>query len=278
MPALSGSLIHAIITAGVRARASEQTLRRRAFHDETCAQQIAPLRLLHRTKWSDMLVLFDIDGTLLRRMPPTHRQALCDAALEVFGARIGPAEMGLTAGMTDTAIARRMLLGAGVPASAVDDGLARFHAMAGDAYLRRAPDDLTAYRTPHALETLNWLTERGAALGLVTGNIERIAWVKLAAARMDSYFACGAFGDEAEAREALPPLALARARRVFGREFAPEETYIVGDTPADIGCGAAHGLKTIAVATGPTHALDDLRACAPTHLLDDLSGLCALWP
>jgi phosphoglycolate phosphatase-like HAD superfamily hydrolase len=224
-------------------------------------------------KWTDMLFLFDIDGTLLRRMPPAHRQALCDAALEVFGVRIAPGEMGLTAGMTDTAIARRMLLGADVPEQEIAAGLARFHTVAAEAYRRHVPDDLSGYHTPHALETLDWLRERGMALGLVTGNIERIAWVKLAAARMNAYFVCGAFGDEAEAREALPPLALARARQMFGRDFTPGEVYIVGDTPADINSGAAHGLRTIAVATGPAHALDDLRGCAPDHLFADLSGV-----
>jgi len=233
----------------------------------------AHVRDFSHMKRVDMLFLFDIDGTLLRRMPPAHRQALCDAALEVFGARIAPGEMGLTAGMTDTAIARRMLLAAGIPEREIAAKLERFHMAAAEAYQRHVPDDLTRYYTPYALETLDLLRDRGMSLGLVTGNIERIAWVKLAAARMDAYFACGAFGDEAEAREALPPLALTRARQTFGRDFGPEETYIVGDTPADISCGVAHGLRTIAVATGPAHALDDLRDCAPDHLFADLSGV-----
>ncbi len=228
------------------------------------------------TKRVAMLFLFDIDGTLLRRMPPAHRQALCDAALEVFGARIAPGEMGFTAGMTDTAIARRMLLGVGIAGDEIAAGLERFFAVSAEAYQRHVQDDLTPYYTPHALETLDWLRERGASLGLVTGNVERIAWIKLAAARMDAYFACGAFGDEAEAREELPPLALVRARELFERDFAPAETYIVGDTPADVGCGAAHGLRTIAVATGPAHALDDLRSCGPDYLFADLSGVCTL--
>src|SRR5262245_29970553 len=109
--------------------------------------RIIPLRVGARPRacfrhrnWDAMLLLFDIDGTLLRRMPPAHRQALCDAALEVFGARIAPGEMGLTAGMTDTAIARRMLLGAGVPEHEIVAGLARFHAVAAEAYRRLVPD------------------------------------------------------------------------------------------------------------------------------------------
>src|SRR6185437_12193401 len=163
-----------------------------------------------------MLFLFDIDGTLLRRMPPAHRQALCDAASEVYGVRLETADLGQTAGLTDTAIARRMLRHAGVPDAAIEAGLADFFAVASTAYERHVPADLSPYHTPHAQEALAWLSVRGTHLGLVTGNIERVAWVKLAAAGLAGYFECGAFGDEAEAREELPPRAVARASHIFG--------------------------------------------------------------
>lgn len=223
-----------------------------------------------------MLFLFDIDGTLLRHMPPAHRQAISDAARAVFGVALETDGLGQTAGMTDTAIARRVLLAAGVPEATITHGLPAFYAAAADAYTRHVPDDLRPYLTPHARESLEWLGEVGASLGLVTGNIQRIAWTKLRAAGLDIYFGCGAFGDEAEAREDLPPLAVARARDSFGRDFAPAITYVVGDTPADIACGAAWGLRTIAVATGPIHDLDTLRACAPDHAFADLRELVAL--
>lgn len=223
-----------------------------------------------------MLFLFDIDGTLLRNMPPAHRQAVCDAVREVFGIAMEADGLGQTAGMTDTAIVRRVLLNSGVPESSITSGLPAFYAAAADAYARHVPSDLRPYLTPHARESLDWLGEVGAALGLVTGNIQRIAWTKLHAAGLDTYFGCGAFGDEAEARADLPPLAVARARDAFGREFAPKITYVVGDTPADIACGAASGLRTIAVATGPIHDLDALRACAPDYACADLRELVAL--
>jgi phosphoglycolate phosphatase-like HAD superfamily hydrolase len=86
-------------------------------------------------------------------------------------------------------------------------------------------------------------------------------------------FECGAFGDEAEARDDLPPLALMRARDRHARAFVPEETYVIGDTPADIACGAASGLRTIGVATGPEHDLEALRACGPDYVISDLSEL-----
>ena len=223
-----------------------------------------------------MLLLFDIDGTLLRRMPPAHREAVSDAARTVYGIELAPADMGRTAGMTDTAILRRELRAREVPDDAIEAGLTRFYAAAADAYAHRVPSDLRPYHTPHARETLDWLAERGEALGLVTGNIERIAWIKLEAAGLAHYFRCGAFGDEAEAREELPPLALARARHCFERSFAPGETYVIGDTPADIACGAHSGLRTVGVATGPEHSLEHLRACSPDYLFKDLRGLRGL--
>jgi phosphoglycolate phosphatase-like HAD superfamily hydrolase len=223
-----------------------------------------------------MLFLFDIDGTLLRRMPPAHRQAICDAALAVYDVEMVAADMGSTAGMTDTAIARRALLRRGLAPDVIDAGLPDFFAAATEAYSRHVPTDLRAYHTPHAEETLVWLAARGASLGLVTGNIERIAWIKLEAAGLASHFHCGGFGDEAEAREMLPPLALSRARAVFGRDFAPSEVYIIGDTPADIACGAHTGLRTVGVATGPEHSFEHLRACSPDYLFEDLRGLYSL--
>ena len=219
-----------------------------------------------------MLFLFDIDGTLLRNTP-AHRMALCDAAEQIFGVAVEPTHLGKTAGITDTAIARRMLLQAGVTLDALSPGLPAFFAAAADAYDRHVPDDLRPYLTPHAIASLEWLVGNEAILGLVTGNIERIAWRKLAAARLDSYFAFGAFGDEAELRDELPPQAIERAERITSRHFALDEVFVVGDSPADIACGAASHIRTIAVATGPEHSLDDLYACQPDYIFPDLSGL-----
>lgn len=256
------------------------------------------------------LVLFDIDGTLLHGMPPVHRNALCAAAGEVFGVTLTASDLGLTGGMTDTAILRRALLGAGLPADEIARGLPTCLAAAASAYEWLVPTDLRHYHTPHAAATLAWLRERGIILGLVTGNVARIAAVKLAAAGLANYFPtmptpqhpttqganhaathplmysadsgvttnrllCGGYGDEADAREALPPLALARAQLAAGRTFASHRVYVVGDTPADIACGAAHGLRTVAVATGLT-SLADLRACRPDYTLEDLRGLPGL--
>lgn len=223
-----------------------------------------------------MLFLFDIDGTLLYRMPPAHRLAICDAAQKIYGVKLEPSDLGKTAGMTDSAIAWRLLTGAGVAADHVLSGMPAFYEAAADAYERHVPETLRPFLTPSAAESLVWLREQKMILGLVTGNIQRIAWRKLAAAGLDDYFSFGAFGDEAEAREELPPRAIGRAEQLFGRRFSEEEVYIVGDTPADIACGAASRLRTIAVATGPEHTLADLQACDPDYAFPDLSSLLTL--
>ena len=223
-----------------------------------------------------MLFLFDIDGTLLYGMPPAHRMALCDAAEQIYGVKPLPRHLGKTAGLTDSVIARRMLLDAGVPREKIEPGLQAFYAAAADAYERDVPSDLRPYYTPHVVETLEWLGAQRAALALVTGNIERIAWRKLAAAGLDAYFAFGAFGDEAESRNELPPKAVRRAEQRFERAFSRDNVYVIGDTPADIACGANSQLRTIAVATGPEHSLAELLHCHPDFAVQDLSQLSSL--
>jgi phosphoglycolate phosphatase len=225
----------------------------------------------------ETLLLFDIDGTLLGGMPPTHRQAICEAACQVFDFPLSIDQITLTAGRTDISIVYRVLEQAGLPRSQITPALPRFFTVMETAYERLHLSDLRPYLLPGVAETLAWLEQRGAALGLVTGNLTGIAWSKLSAAGIRGYFQCGAFGEEAEARDALPALAAARARACFGRAFRPEATFVIGDTPFDIACGAACGFRTIAVATGPAHSFDDLDGHRPDFLLRDLSELPRLF-
>lgn len=231
------------------------------------------------------LFLFDIDGTLLRGAPPVHRDALCAAARAVYCVTLSPPDLGKTAGMTDGAIARRALRAAGLPDGAITRRMPAYFAAAAEFYEQRVAGDLSAYLTPHAAEALRWLARQGASLGLVTGNIQRLAWTKLRAAGLldafqiggapEPYPWIGGFGDEAEDRDALPPLALERAARALGPERATR-AWIVGDTPADIACGQTNDLGVIAVATGAACDIETLRGHHPTHAIPDLSHLYTL--
>jgi phosphoglycolate phosphatase-like HAD superfamily hydrolase len=223
-----------------------------------------------------MLFLFDIDGTLLRGMPPAHRQAVCDAALLVFGVLVNPADLGPTAGMTDSSIIHRVLRGRDIREQDIQAGLPNFFAEAAKAYQRHVPADLRPFHTPHAQSSLERLAEAGIYLGLVTGNIQAIAWTKLQAAGLADYFMAGGFGDEAALREKLPPLAMMRMEKLSGRTFLPRQVVVVGDTPLDIACGKACDLGTVAVATGPSHSRAELQAAGADYVFDDLGGLATL--
>jgi phosphoglycolate phosphatase-like HAD superfamily hydrolase len=221
-----------------------------------------------------MLVLFDIDGTLLLKAHVEHRHALADAVLEVWGVTDpGPAAVP-AAGRTDGEIAREICLLGDVSATRFDEATADFRAACARAYARRCPPDLTDRLAPHARQTLDRLATRNATtLSLVTGNFEAVARLKLARAGLGRYFASGhgAFGSDAEDRTELPAI----ARRRAGANDAPypkAETIVVGDTPNDIACARADGLRCIAVTTGPYDAHELAAADAVVASLDELEA------
>jgi phosphoglycolate phosphatase-like HAD superfamily hydrolase len=156
------------------------------------------------------------------------------------------------AGRTDGAIVRDLLELAGVDGAAADARWAEVQAAAVEAYAQLGPADLSAKVAPGIPELLDALAERPDEfrLSLVTGNLEAVARLKLDRAGLSRHFAPGqgGFGSDDEAREALPPIARARAA---DPPWPRERTAVVGDTPRDIACARADGLRVAAVATGP---------------------------
>jgi phosphoglycolate phosphatase-like HAD superfamily hydrolase len=216
-----------------------------------------------------MLLLFDIDGTLLGRAADGHRDALHAALLEVHGVD-AQVVRGLIspAGRTDGEIARTLLLQAGVTARTIDQRARDVQMACCRAYAELCPPDLSDKVLPGVLDLLEWLSDRSdVRLALVTGNYEAVARLKLDRAGVGRYFRTGqgAFGSDSEDRVALPPLARRRAGPV-GSPHPREHTIVIGDTPRDIACAHADEVRAIAVATGP-YGADDLRAAdavAPT--------------
>jgi phosphoglycolate phosphatase-like HAD superfamily hydrolase len=208
-----------------------------------------------------LLLLFDIDGTLLLRASAEHRAALHDAIRAVWPAVEPDAYDVDAAGRTDLDIARDILVKAGVDARAVDDGLADLRAEATSAYARHCPHDLSDRVAPGIREALQALRERDdALLSLVTGNLEPIARLKLERAGLGAFFARGegAFGSDHEDRAALPAIARYRAgrRHRLNGPWPRRDTVIVGDTPRDIACARADGVGVVAIATGPYGAAE----------------------
>ena len=201
-----------------------------------------------------MLLLFDIDGTLLQGTAPLVGEAMAAALREVHGVDTSLIRTGIpTAGRTDGEIARAILLDLGVPTRRIDALAASVHERCCQACAELLPNDLSWALLPGVTELLDWLAEQeDVTLGLLTGNYEAIARLKLERAGIGGAFrgAPGAFGSDAEDRTALPAI----ARRRAGTSSAPyprQDTIVVGDTPQDIACARADGLLCVAVATGP---------------------------
>jgi phosphoglycolate phosphatase len=207
-----------------------------------------------------VLLLFDIDGTLVHGATDAHQEALHAALLAVHGVDAAVTRKPLSpAGRTDGEIARVILLAAGVSAQRIDDRAEEVREECCQAYARLCPRDLSETVLPGVPELLSWLSPRSdVKLGLLTGNYEPVARLKLGRAGIGKHFSGGpgAFGSDAEDRAALPAIARRRAGR-RGAPYARDGTIVIGDTPRDIACARADGVRCAAVATGP-YGADDL--------------------
>ncbi len=217
----------------------------------------------------EVLALFDIDGTLVRRAGPHHRQALVEAVRKVAGLETTIDGIPVH-GMLDPDIVAVMMRSAGARPAAIRAAMPEIARAAERLYLRTCPD-LTRKTCPGARMALRRLAARGAVMGLVTGNFTRIGWRKLACAGLKDYFRFGAFGEMARTRAALAKLAIRRARKegLIGRGA---RIALIGDAPADILAAQANGIASIAVSTGIS-TREELASCRPDVLLSDLREL-----
>jgi len=224
-----------------------------------------------------LLVLFDIDGTLLRRAGVAHRRAIELALAEVHGVRGADVSRAEPAGRTDLEIVRRLALAHGVPAERIDERMDAVRDAVCATYARTVEDDLSSTVVPGMFELLADLRRRDdVRLALLTGNFEPIARLKLARAGIAGFFSpwSGGFGSDAEDRAELPALARARA----GGEGGPwprERTVVIGDTPRDIACARADGIGVLGVATGPFAASELATADAVVATAPELGPLIA---
>lgn len=218
------------------------------------------------------LILFDIDGTLVAGGPA--KQAFHVALLEVFGTA-GAIDAHDFSGKTDPQIARELLRGVGLSDAEIDTGLpALFERYLTELRRRLGPDPMRVL--PGVPELLDALRTAGdVALGLLTGNVEGGADLKLGSARLREHFAIGSFGSDSEARDDLPPVALARAAQRWAVDFEPVRVWVVGDTPRDVGCARAHGLRSLGVATG-RHTGAELGAAGADQVVDSLGPTDAI--
>jgi phosphoglycolate phosphatase len=219
------------------------------------------------------LYLFDIDGTLVSARG-AGRIALTSALVKTFGTA-GAVDTYDFRGRTDQRIVLDLMQAAGVPERDIQVRLDTCF----DAYVRELDtlvgDGERVQVMPGIAEVVRALAARDDALvGLLTGNIEPGARVKLRSTGLWPLFRVGAFGSDDIDRRRLPAVACERARALLGHDIPFERVVIIGDTPLDVDCARACGAVAVAVATGH-HPAHELSACAPDLLFTDFSDVTA---
>ena len=217
------------------------------------------------------LVLFDIDGTLIRS-GGAGEKAFGRVCATEFQVSNGVAKLGF-AGRTDPSIVRQFFLQHGIPPS--DDNFQRFF----DSYVLWL--DYMLGQTPgsvlpgvHALiDDLGRLAQP-PMIGLLTGNIRLGAQIKLTHYRLWDHFVTGGFGDDHEDRNQIAVVARERGCSLLRKNLRGEEILVIGDTPRDIECGEAIEARILAVATGK-YSLDELKKHGPTWAVTSLDQVTA---
>jgi phosphoglycolate phosphatase len=215
------------------------------------------------------LILFDIDGTLIRRAGPHHRQVLVDAVRHVTGLETTTDHIPVH-GMLDPDILRRMMRDGGATQALVRSAMPAIIEKAQALYVRRCPD-LSEKLCPGVQRLLGRLNRRGIPLVLVTGNLTRIGWRKMERCGLRRYFRFGAFAEMARDRAGLARLAIRHAKREGWIEKGAIIS-LVGDAPSDILAAKANRARAVAVHTGIS-TREELLAYEPDLLVEDLSAV-----
>jgi phosphoglycolate phosphatase-like HAD superfamily hydrolase len=210
------------------------------------------------------LVLFDIDETLIDSGRAGTR-SLNIAFEELFSIEDAFKDIRM-AGMTDIQIMKEAL---------------RIHGFSNDngevdalkrKYLENLSQEINnpwREMKPGVQEVLDSLASTSTPLGLLTGNLEAGARIKLTPFGLGKYFTEGAFGSDHEDRNRLLPIAIEKFSRI-GINAVPEKSVVIGDTPRDVTCAKIHGAHAIGVATGP-YSVDDLKEAGADLVLEDMS-------
>ena len=218
------------------------------------------------------IVLFDIDGTLLRGAGPHHKNALIAGIRRVTGIA-ATLEGVATAGTLDRDLIALMLQAAGYSSEDTRTALSEIVEACQDAYIGDCASDLQPFVCTGVREFLEQLRQQNAVLGLVTGNLRAIGWKKVELAGLQEYFSVGAFSEDGHTRAELARVAAERAR-AYCKPVQPCPTTLIGDHANDIAAAKANGFCSVAVATGVS-TYSELEKFSPDILVHHLGELTA---
>jgi len=211
-------------------------------------------------------ILFDIDGTLIDSGGAGSRSL--DLAFEEMFSVADAFRTISMAGKTDTQILKEGLKLHGITHS---NGIIPQFFGTYIRFLRENVNSGRGHVKAGVRRALDHLQSDGhSLLGLLTGNIEEGARIKLGAFGLDSYFGVGAFGDDSEDRNKLLPIAVEKMHRLNSRKIDFQDCVVVGDTPRDVECAKPYGALAVAVATGP-YTTDALSDAGADVVFEDLS-------
>ena len=229
-----------------------------------CQRDCANIRML-----MELLILFDLDGTLTRTQ--NGYTPFNEAILETFGVA-GDIRSVIPDGNTDPQIVREIFAKANVEMGIDDGQWEQFARNLRRSYSRALREGTTTVRSlPGALELLAALSAKEElSQGVVTGNFEVTAQIKLKAAGLNSYLSRGAYASDSPHRPDLPRIAKERWEQWTGKSLQVEQCVIIGDTPKDLDAARQNDMKCVLVGTG-RYPLEELWYWKPDACLPDLT-------
>lgn len=211
------------------------------------------------------LLLFDIDGTLIDSGEAGTR-SLNIAFKELFSIENAFHNINM-AGKTDTQIIKEGLMKYGIQISIHIKAVIETYLR----HLRREINNQRRHIKPGIYELLETLSVfKDIKLGLLTGNLEPGARIKLNPFKLNRYFPTGAFGSDDEDRDKLLPIAIKRFEEICKKKISFSECIVIGDTPRDVSCAKVNGALCIGVATGP-YSTSDLIKAGADYVFKDLT-------
>jgi phosphoglycolate phosphatase len=216
------------------------------------------------------LVLFDIDGTLMKGIGSRHKSAILEGVRRVIGhsATFDGID---TAGRLDCDLIDELLRQCDPEKEWESDVRQAIAEQCQVCFEMTCADDLSSALCRDVVPTLDALTARGTALGLVTGNLSRIGWRKIELAGLQEYFSVGAFAEDGNTRSELAKIAVERSQSK-GFHSANACISLIGDHTNDVAAAKANGFLSVAVATGVLDRMT-LQRAEPDILIDHLGEL-----
>ena len=215
------------------------------------------------------LILFDIDKTLIINATG-HKAAFSKAVKEVYGIET-TVEIINYNGMTDPMIIIGVLKKVGLKESEILLKINDCMKSMADHFAKLIKDDDQMELLDGVPELLKELDKRNFLIGLVTGNLEPIAWGKMKRFKINQYFKLGGFASDNSNRTELVKIAIQKAEEKFNFKFN-NNVYLFGDTPLDVNAGNEAGIKTVGVATG-IYSKEELKEAGASYAIDNLKDI-----